>query len=302
MELRHLRYFVALAEELHFGRAAERVFVAQSTLSGQIRTLEERMDAQLFDRTKRNVELTEAGRALLPYARRLLREAERAEEAAQRAEQGLTGTLRLSYEAQMMQGILPSVIKAFRKNVPEVKLELFERASGDQADALRAGDVDVGVVFLPVDSRNLTVRKVDEAPTVVAVPNDHHFADRTYVTLSELSDEPFVMWARDLSPGVYDYYIQACHEEGFHLEVVQEIRDLETLLGLVAAGLGVSLAHRSTAQLRPPGVRFAILSDPSLPMRTGLASRKEETGPVTNRFLSVAREQLVARTNREEAE
>jgi DNA-binding transcriptional LysR family regulator len=300
MELRHLRYFVALAEELHFGRAAEKVFVAQSTLSGQIRTLEERMDAQLFDRTKRSVELTEAGRALLPYARRLLREAERAEEAARRAEQGLTGTLRLSYEAQMMQGILPSVIKAFRKNVPEVKLELFEQASGDQA--LRAGDVDVGVVFLPVDSRNLTVSKVDEAPTVVVVPNDHHLADREYVGLGELSDEPVVMWARDLSPGVHDYYIRACHEEGFHLEVVQEIRDLETLLGLVAAGLGVSLAHRSTAQLRPPGVSFALLSDPSLPMRTGLASRKEETGPVATRFLNVAREQLVAHSNREEAQ
>jgi DNA-binding transcriptional LysR family regulator len=302
MELRHLRYFVALAEELHFGRAAEKVFVAQSTLSGQIRTLEERMEAQLFDRTKRNVELTEAGRALLPYARRLLREAERAEEATRRAEQGLAGTLRLSYEAQAMRGILSRVIKAFRKKVPGVKLELFEQVSGEQADALRAGEVDVGVVFLPVDARDLRVWEVDEAPTVVAVPSDHRLADQQRVRLSDLSDEPHVMWARELAPGIHDYYMRTCHEAGFHPQVVQEIRDLESLFGLVEAGLGVSVAHRSTSQLNPPGVSFAILSEPSVPIRTGLARSKGKTGPVTERFLNIARKQFVARTNRDETQ
>lgn len=293
VELRHLRYFVALAEELHFGRAAERVFVAQSTLSGQIRTLEERMDVRLFERTKRSVALTEAGRTLLPYARRLLREAARAEEATRHVEQGLAGILRVSYETGVVHGYLSRIIKAFRQRAPGVRLELFDRSSRAQADALRAGEVDVGFLFLPADERALMTWEIGVLPSVVVMPEHHRLAGRKHVALAELADEEHVMWARELVPAAYDEYLHACHNAGFHPRVVQEVRNQESLLGLVAAGMGVAVAHRLVAELRPPGVRFAPLTEPPLTLRTGVAWSHEGTSPVLTRFLEVVREVAV---------
>lgn len=289
MELRHLRYFVAVAEELHFGRAAEKVFVAQPTLSQQIQAFEEELGAQLFERTKRNVQLTAVGEALLPYARRLLKDAEEARKAARAAKEGRAGYLRISYEASAMRTGLPEAIKAFREETPGVELALSEQGSRAQVEALREQAVDVGFVLLPIDERGLRVRQIDEAPTVVVLPEGHRLAGRERVPLSELSDEPHVMWARDVSPGAFDDYVRACHEVGFAPKVVQEIRHMESLLGLVAAGLGVSIAHRSRARSRYPGVCYALITEPVIPLRMGVAWRQDDVSPVLERFLQVIR-------------
>ena len=289
MELRHLRYFAALAEELHFGHAAERVFVAQSTLSQQIQAFEEELSVRLFRRSKRSVELTEAGRTLLPYARRVLREARRAERVAHAAKSGTAGLLRVTYEATAMRSGLPEAIKAFREEAPGVELDLVEQGSRAQAEALREDAADVGFALLPIDERGLRVREIDEAPTLVVLPEGHRLAGRRRVPLAELAEEPHVMWARDVTPGVYDDYLRACHAAGFSPEVVQEIRHMESLLGLVAAGLGVSTAHRARAESRYPGVRYALITEPVIPLRMALVWRQGDASPVTERFLRVVR-------------
>ena len=287
MELRHLRYFAALAEELHFGRAAEKAFVAQPTLSQQIKKFEEELDAQLFERTKRNVTLTEAGEALLPYARRILKEARRAQKAAHAAREGQAGYLRVGFEAPAMRSGLSRVLKAFRQATPGVELELEELGSRAQAEALRKEAVDVGFVLLPVDERGLQARQIDEAPTVAVLPTGHRLAGQREVPLRELREEPHIMWARDVSPGVYDDYVRACHAVGFSPKVVQEIRHMESLLGLVAGGLGISTAHRTRAQSDYPGVAYALITEPAIPIRMGIAWRQGEASPVVERFLDV---------------
>jgi DNA-binding transcriptional LysR family regulator len=292
MELRHLRYFAALAEELHFGRAAERAFVAQSTLSQQIQTFEAELGTQLFERSRRGVALTEAGETLLPYAQRVLREAERAERVAHAAESGKAGLLRIGYEATAMRSGLPEAIKAFRTEAPGVTLDLDEEGSRAQAEALRNGDLDVGFVFLPVDERGLRVEPLIEAPAVVALPEEHRLAGRDAVPLRELEEEPHVMWARDATPSLYDDYLRACHDAGFAPHVVQEIRYGESLRGLVAAGLGVAVAHPSSTQVQRPGVVYARLTEPQVPLTLGAArpqSTDDAPEAVRERFLRAMR-------------
>jgi DNA-binding transcriptional LysR family regulator len=289
MELRHLRYFAALAEELHFGRAAERVFVAQSTLSQQIQAFETELGTQLFRRSRRSVELTEAGKTLRPYAQRVLREAERAERVAHAARSGAAGLLRVGYEATAMRSGLPEAIKAFRADAPNVTLDLDEQGSRAQAEALRAGELDVGFVFLPIDERGVRVEVLSRAPAAVALPEEHRLAGQADVPLGALKEEPFVMWARDVAPGLYDDYVRACHDAGFAPYVVQEIRRGESLRGLVAAGLGVAFAHPSSRRVQRPGVRYARLTEPQVPLTMGVAWPQGDGPAVRERFLEAVR-------------
>ena len=292
MELRHLRYFAVLAEELHFGRAAERAFVAQSTLSQQIQTFEAELGTQLFERSRRSVALTEAGKTLLPYAQRVLREAERAERVARAAEGGKAGLLRIGYEATAMRSGLPEAIKSFRAEAPGVKLDLYEEGSRAQAEALRNGDLDVGFVFLPVDERGLRIEPLNEAFAVMVLPSEHRLAGRKAVPLPQLEEEPHVMWAREATPSLYDDYLRACHDAGFAPHVVQEIRHGESLRGLVAAGLGVGVAHPSSMQVQRPGVAYARLTRPQVALTMGVArpqSADDAPEAVRGRFLRAVR-------------
>lgn len=287
MDLRRLQYFVALAEELHFGRAAERVFVAQSTLSGQIRRLEEELGARLFERTRRSVALTEPGRALLPRARRLLRDAERAEATVRRKGNEVTGTLRIAYQST---GDLWRVVPTFRERAPAVRLELSEATVPEQEEALRAGRADVGFVYLPIDERGLRTARLRDWPVLAAVPDGHRLAGRDAVALRELAGEPHVLWPRAVAPNVHDEYVRACHEAGFSLDIAQEVAHTEGVLGLVAAGVGVAPVHASAAGRGAPGVSFVPITDPDLRLRTGVAWRGGDEAPALSLFLRVVRE------------
>ncbi|PAP74190.1 LysR family transcriptional regulator [Rubrivirga marina] len=285
MELRHLRYFVAVAEELHFGRAAERSFVAQPTLSQQIQAFEDEVGARLFDRSRRGVALTDVGAVLLPHARRVLDEAARAEAAVRAAAEGRAGTLRVGYEAAVMRDGLAGAIRDFRGEVPGATLDLWETGSRAQADAVREGRADVGLVLLPVDERDLAVRRLGEAPTVVVLPADHRLAGRETVALAELADEPQVAWARDPAPEVYDAYLRASRAAGVEPRVVQEVRHVESLLGLVAAGVGIGTVHQARVQPGYPGVAYARLVEPELTIATGVVWRRDDASPLLARFL-----------------
>jgi len=285
MELRHLRYFSALARELHFRRAAESVFVAQSTLSQQIQALEDELGVELVERSRQHVALTEAGETFVPYARRVLREARRATSVAQAARDGRAGLLRLTYEATAMRSGLPEVIQAIRTAVPDVQLDLTELDTHAQVRALREDEADAGFLFLPIDERDLRVRVLQTAPMVVVLPDDHPLAGRDRVRLRELRDEPHVMWARDAAPRIFDAYVRACHDAGFSPQIVQEVQSGESFLGLVEAGLGVSIAHVSNTQIQRPGVRYALIAEPEVPLPLGLAVRADDASPVLPHLL-----------------
>src|SRR5437764_4022966 len=203
MELRHLRYFVAVAEELHFGRAAERPNIAQPPLSRQIRDLEREIGAPLFERVPRGVELTPAGRAFLPEARLTLAQAERAQRTAQRAAQGETGRLRVGFvEAATHSGILPDVLSFFRAHLPSVGLSLFELDALRQAEAFQDGRIDVGLLHSPpLDAaRWLRVEPFYEEPVILAVSKTHRLAARARLTLASLTEESFVSFPRVVAP------------------------------------------------------------------------------------------------------
>jgi DNA-binding transcriptional LysR family regulator len=285
MELRHLRYFTALAEELHFGRAADAVFVAQSTLSQQIRAFEDEMGVQFFERSTSGVELTEAGRTFLPYAKRVLREARRAESVARAARDGLAGLLTITYAATAMRSGLPTIIKAFQDEGPHGELDLVAQTTREQVNALREEESDIGFLFLPINERGLRVQPLFTAPMIVVLPMGHRLADRDTVPLRELDGEPHVIWARSGAPRIHDAYVRACHEAGFTPRIIQEIERGESFLGLVEAGLGVSIAHASNVQIQRPGVRYAKIVEPTVPLTLGLAHRHDDESPLLGRFL-----------------
>jgi DNA-binding transcriptional LysR family regulator len=289
MELRHLRYVIALSEEMHFGRAADAVFVAQSTLSQQIKAFEDEIGVRLFERSSGGVSLTDAGRTFLPYAKRVVREAKRAEAVARAARDGLAGLLTISYESTAMRSGLPAIIKAFRADRPEGELDLVEETTSEQLSALREEATDVGFLFRPFNERGLHVEPLFTAPTVAVLPSDHRLAGRDTIPLRDLEGEPHVIWARSGAPRIHDAYVRACHEAGFTPQIIQEIERGESFLGLVEAGLGVSIAHASNVQIQRPGVTYAKICEPSIPLTLGVAYRQNDDSPLLQRFLKTLR-------------
>ena len=292
MELRHLRYFVAAAEELHLGRAAERLHIAQPPLSRQIRDLEREVGTPLFERVPRGVELTPAGRAFLPEARLTLAQAERAQRTARRAAQGETGRLRVGFvETAADAAVLPDVLGFFRMHLPDVGVSLFEMDALQQAEALRTERIDLGILHsLPADAAQwLRVEPVYDDPIVVAVPETHALAGRARLTLKELAAESFVLFPRPAAPVLYDALIARCRAAGFSPRVVQEAAGWHTLAGLVAAGVGVAFVPQSLAELRRPGVVYTPLRGLKVELRMVAAWKRGARSPVRERFVSTLR-------------
>ena len=296
MELRHLRYFVAVAEELHFGRAAQRLRIAQPPLSRQIRDLEREVGAPLFERHARGVELTPAGQAFLPEARLTLAQAERSVRTAQRAAQGETGRLRVGFvEAATWSGILPEVLGFFRMHLPNIGLSLFEMDVQEQADAFRDGRIDVGLLHgTPPDAgRTLQVEPLYNDPMVAAVPHVHRLAAKSRLTLADLAAEPFVLFPRPRGPELYDALIARCRTAGFSPRIVQDAEGWHTIAGLVAAGVGVAFVPRSLAQHARPRVAYRPVRDLGVELAMAVAWRRDRQSPVRERFVTSLR--VVAR-------
>ncbi|HUF27334.1 MAG TPA: LysR family transcriptional regulator [Gemmatimonadaceae bacterium] len=292
MELRHLRYFVAVAEELHFGRAATRLRIAQPPLSRQIRDLEREIGTSLFERVARGVELTAAGHAFLPEARLTLAQAERATRTAQRAAQGETGRLRVGFvEAATYSGILPDVLGFFRLHLPNIGLSLFEMDSLQQADALRDGRIDVGLLHAPPGDadRWLHVEPVYVDPMVAAVSHTHRLANRARPSLGDLASEPFVFFPRSAAPVLYDEIIARCRSAGFSPRVVQEAVGWQTIAGLVAAGVGVAFVPRSLARHKQPMVSYRPVGKLSVNLEMSAVWKRGRQSPVRERFVTTLR-------------
>jgi DNA-binding transcriptional LysR family regulator len=299
MELRHLRYFVAVAEEHHFGRASARLHIAQPPLSRQIRDLEREVGTPLFERVPRGVELTAAGRAFLPEARLTLAQAERAQRTAQRAALGEIGRLRVGFvEAATYSGVLPDVLGFFRMHLPDIGISLLEMDPIEQVEAFRDGRIDLGILHSPpADAdRWLRVEPVYADSLVAAIPRTHRLAGRTRMTLANLADESFVLFPRYAAPGLYDAIIACCRASGFSPRIVQEAEGWHTVAGLAGAGVGVAFVPRSFTNFQRPAVVYQSVRGLTVHMRMSAVWKRGEKSPVRERFVTAL--QSVAGTKR----
>ena len=262
MELRQLRYFVAVAEELNFRRAAERLHIAQPALSQQITKFERELHATLFERTTRRVELTEAGRTLLAEGRRVLNDADTARAAVDRVVHGQAGLLRIGFVSSAALRIVPAIVRALRQAHPGVHVDLTESTTDPQLRAVAEGVLDVGLVREVDRAPGLILRPLLRERLILAVHESHRFADRSSVHLAELSDEAFLTFPRSEVSRLYDHIAALCHHAGFRLEAAQEAVQFTTLLGLAAANTGVTIVPASLRALGLSELRYVELADP----------------------------------------
>ncbi len=290
VELRQLRYFVAVAEELHFGRAAARLQLAQPALSQSIIGLERAIGVQLLRRTTRTVELTAAGRVFLDECRRALLQVGTAVQSAQRAERGEAGLLRIGYVVSASYEILPPILVAFRRRHPGVGLQLMSRSATEQVTMVLHEELSVGFVREFQDTDELDSELLVDEPLVAVLPADHAAAHRSKARLSWLAEDSLLMFDRDRAPGMYDKVVSSCVDAGFTPRIVQQSSDVQSVLGLVAGGMGVTVVPASFRHLSIDGLVYRPLAD--VGTRIGLYAvwRKDGRTSVLDGFLDVARE------------
>jgi DNA-binding transcriptional LysR family regulator len=259
IELRHLRYFVAVAESLSFTRAAERLNIAQPPLSQQIRKLEEIIGTPLLFRTSRHVELTPAGEAFLVSARRTLGGAKESVEVARRASQGYTASIRVGYTDSAALSVLPRALRLFRAAYRRVHLELIDGSTRDQLLAVEHNQVDVALVRGPVSSPLLHIRHIFSEPFVLALARDHRLAKRRRLAISTLSGEPLVLFPRRLQPEFHDVILQMFLRAGITPNVAHEAADYQSIIALVQGGLGVSVVPKSASTISSETVVYRTL-------------------------------------------
>ena len=299
MELRQLRYFVAVAEELNFSRAAGRMYLSQPALSQQIRKLEHELGVKLFQRTGNRVELTEAGRTLLEGARQALVLVEQTARAAREAG-GVEGShLRVGFPEYANHTPVADILQTFQRRYPYVELEEHEtltlQETLQQVDRLRDGTLDVGFLLAPFDSDALALERVLSIEIVVAVPKEHPLAARAEVPMRELAGERLLLFPRRFHPGCYDYLVGCCERAGFSPNVVQknepQLYSGATTYRMVASGFGVAIVARPLVSMtRPVGVVFKPLREPSPRLDLVAAWRREDPSPNLQAFLEIVRE------------
>ena len=258
MELRHLRYFLAVCEELHFGRAAKRVHISQPPLSQQIRQLEEELRVKLFVRTKRRVEITEAGRVFAGEARLILQQVEHATKLSMDADRAAQKRLLVGFSPANYH-VAIKVLKAFAKRRPETHVVVKSLPTPQQIEALLNGHIDLGFVTLPFNEDSVAVEPILRERLVVALPENHNLAAAKRLSLHALANETLIIFPLRMSPGRYESITSMCRKAGFSLHTVHEVDDLNSMLELVKAGLGVSLMRQSAREIKPKGVVFREL-------------------------------------------
>jgi DNA-binding transcriptional LysR family regulator len=287
MELRHLRYFVAVAEELHFGRAAQRLHIQQPPLSRQIQLLEAELGFSLFERSRRRVELTPAGTALLGRTRQVFDALDVAVHDARSASEGESGRLVIGYPSSLAYSGLPELLRAFRTRFPAVELSLRELPPGDQIDGLKAGNLDVGFVRTSLDDPTLVAELVRRESLMVVLPDDHRLATRRNIPLPDLAREPFVMFPRARGPAFFDQLMALCGAAGFAPRIVHEAAQLD-IVSMVAAGFGVSIMPASMRNFRRPGLAFrAIVGAPQVELL--IVWRPQNLSPALHKFVDLVR-------------
>jgi DNA-binding transcriptional LysR family regulator len=295
MELSDLRSFVAVAEELHFGRAAERLHVTQPPLSRQIRRLEDELGARLFHRTTRRVDLTDAGSAFLAEARQVLAAAEKAVSRARSVHRGETGRLAIGAVTPAIDGFLPDLVREFRKRHPRIDVSLTEMDTTSQLAALRAERLHAGFVRLADhDVRGLSTQVVRRERLVLALPRRHRLAGADPVSLASLAGEPVVALAPEVQPELHRRLAAACSDAGFALRVTQTTRTVPTMTALVAAGMGVAFVPESARSTRRTGVEWRAIRGRLPDVEISVAWRSWNASPALGHLRDLLRARGVA--------
>jgi len=291
MELRHLRYFVAVAEARSFRSAAGLLHVAQPAISRQIKALEGELGVSLFDRLSRGTTLTDMGRAFLADAKRILLEVDAAAERARRVAKGQVGKLRVAFnEVGLWHGVVPEAIRAFRAAHPDVELQLIPLDSPEQREALRDARIDAGFLYaLPNDEPRLGRIPVQRDDMVLALRSTHRLAGSGTLSVHDLEGEPLIWTSRPVNPHVYDALTAAWLAAGVTPNVVQETTTGALVLSLVAVGMGLGLVTTAMRWRLPEGVLLKPISDLSVPLRLDLAWARSNLSPVLGRFAATTR-------------
>jgi len=292
IDLRQLRQFVAVAEELNFRRAAERLHMSQPPLTQTVKSLERALGTKLFDRSRRKVELTRPGRLLFDQAQSVLSHMDRALDAVRASAQGLSGRLAIGVVPSTTYGILPAILRLFRERHPSVDLHLEELATVDQTDALQQGRIDVALNRPPTFfSRGLVQETLMRETLIAALPTHHPLASRKRLRVADLRHEAFLLIPPRWGTGYHKRVLDACHAAGFVPRIAHEPKHLHTMVGMVAAGLGVAMVPRSLASLTPPGCVYRTLGSgaaaPTIDL--GAAWHAEDQAPALHGFLDAAR-------------
>jgi len=299
IEIRHLRYFLAVAETLHFGRAAEQLGMAQPPLSQQIRSLEKILGYPLFDRTTRGVRLTRVGEYFLERARSTVAKLGDDVEMARRLGEGRSGVLTVGFSGSVMFTPLPKAIRRFRRIYPGVELRLRELVTAEQLATLRDGTLDIGLLRDGEQREELTLEPLMSERYIAVLPTRHTLASKAAIRAGDLLGEPFVLFARHMGMLAFDRTMACCEAEGFRPEIVQEAPQWSTAVRLVAAGLGVSLAPACVANLTVPGIVYKkVRSEHRTTVDIGM--KRENKNPATQAFLEIVRWQLAHKSGRAE--
>jgi DNA-binding transcriptional LysR family regulator len=293
IELRQLRYFIAVAEESHFGRAAVRLHMTQPPLSQTIQSLEAALGTPLFARTKRSVALTPAGIALLPEARRILQQANALPNLARRAASGESGLLSLSFVSSADYSVLPPLLREFRERYPLVQIDLREATTDVQLEDLMQGRIDAGLLIPPLHDKaraELDYVTVLSEPLILAVPQGlKALRGKKSTSLKAVADMPLIIFPRRIAPAFHDAIVGCFRDAGLTPRIGQEAIQMQTIVGLVSAGMGIALVPQSVSNLKRPGVEYKSLSNKTVSVETGLAWRRDNLSPVLRTFLELLR-------------
>jgi DNA-binding transcriptional LysR family regulator len=293
MELRHLRYFIAVADELSFSRAAKRLQIAQPPLSQQIQALEAQLKVQLFNRDKRPIQLTKAGQAFLEEARPTLANLEQAIRKTQRIYQGELNYLTVGFTSSMANDVLPNILRTFWQRYPEIDLILREASSGSQIQELRDRQTDIIFVYQTpalTEAKDLEVTLLSEETLVAVLPQHHPLTAKSTISLIDLEHEEFVMPLRPVVSGLSEQIYALCDQAGFVPKVAQEAIFMMTILGLVAGEMGISILPSSAQNLRREGVTYRPIQEEAIANPLMIAWQQENSSPILKKFINIAKE------------
>lgn len=290
MELRHLRYFTAVAREMSFSRAAEKLHIAQPPLSRQIRQLEDELGAELFDRSARPLKLTRAGQFFEGQARLLLERLAEAQSATQRIARGKRAWFGIGFVPSTLYGALPEVLRRFREAQPELEVGLVEMTTVQQIDALKAGRIDVGFGRMRFDDERITAELVREEPLVAALPADHPLVRSKKLSLRQLASEPLLLYPAKPRPSYADQVLAIFRARELRPAIALEANELQTAIGLVASGMGYTLVPRSVQGLHREGVTYLPLTDKGVHTQVIMNSRAGDTSELLGQMRALVRD------------
>lgn len=285
MEFRQLRYFVSVAQELHFGKAAERLDITQPALSKQIRVLETKIGVELFTRTKRTVNLTPAGEVFLIQAQQLLQQADQAIALARRTALGEMGRLTIGFTPTATYTVLPELISRFQSRYPQVEIEMLELATEAQVTALNQNEIDLGFLHPPIDSRGLEIYPLLSEEFVAVLPPQHHLVSKQSLSIQDLAQESFILHPRSEGKFLYDEFCKLCRQVGFKAKIVKEVGSHQTRVCFVAAGMGITFIPAGLQTLIGDNLICKPMQNLSLKLEFAAAWRSAATLPVLQEFL-----------------